>query len=76
MIYRNIHLTPDSHDFVRTRVESGRYENANALLRAALSALHREESASEAKCKASAIAEADVFRKLWEIAADAPQTRP
>ncbi len=75
MLYRNIHLTPDSYDFVRCRVESGRYENANDLVRAALRALHREESASEAKRKASAIAEGDVFRKLWEMSAEATQIR-
>ena len=47
MIYRNIHLTADSYDFVRSRVESGRYESANDLVRAALRALHREESTFE-----------------------------
>ena len=70
MIYRNIHLTPDSYDFVRTRVESGRYENANDLVRAALRALHREESNSEARRKANAIADGDVFRRLWEISTE------
>lgn len=73
MIYRNIHLTPDSYDFVRSRVESGRYENANELVRAALRALHREETASQKTPKAGSIAEGDVFRKLWEVAADARQ---
>jgi len=75
MIYRNIHLTPDSYDFVRTRVESGRYENANDLVRAALRALHREEATSEEAKKERAIAEADVFRRLWEISAEAAQNR-
>jgi len=73
MIYRNIHLPADSYDFVRTRVESGRYENANDLLRAALRALHREESSSEAKRKANAIADGDIFRRLWEISTESAQ---
>jgi len=71
MIYRNIHLAPDSYDFVRSRVESGRYENANELVRAALRALHREESDADAKSKASSIADSDVFRCLWEKSAEA-----
>lgn len=75
MIYRNIHLTPDSYDFVRSRVESGRYENANDLVRAALRALNREEAASEGKAKAGSVAEGDVFRRLWEIAAESSQMR-
>lgn len=70
MIYRNLHLPADSYDFVRTRVESGRYENANDLVRAALHALHREEASSEAKRKAGAIADGDVFRRLWEISSE------
>ena len=73
MIYRNIHLPPDSYDFVRARIESGRYENANDLVRAALRALHREESNSEAKRKANAIANGDVFRRLWEISTESTQ---
>jgi len=75
MIYRNIHLAADSYDFVRTRVESGRYENANDLVRAALRALYREESSSEARRKADAIADGDVFRRLWEISAESTQTQ-
>lgn len=75
MIYRNIHLTADSYDFVRNRVESGRYESANDLVRAALRALHREESASETKRKEAGIAEGDVFRRLWEISAESAQIR-
>jgi putative addiction module CopG family antidote len=73
MIHRNLHLPADSYDFVRTRVESGRYENANDLVRAALCALHREEASSEAKRKAGAIADGDVFRRLWEISSEPTQ---
>jgi putative addiction module CopG family antidote len=75
MIYRNIHLTADSYDFVRSRVESGRYESANDLVRAALRALHREESTFEERQKAKTIADDDVFRKLWEISAASAQNR-
>ncbi|MGD0095710.1 MAG: type II toxin-antitoxin system ParD family antitoxin [Terracidiphilus sp.] len=66
MIYRKVHLTLDSYDFVRSRVESGRYESAAELVRAALRALHREEAA-QSKQKPASIADSDVFRKLWEI---------
>ncbi len=75
MIYRNIHLNPESYDFVRSRVENGRYANANELVQAALRALHREEEASEKNQQSSASAEEDVFRRLWEISADATQFR-
>ncbi len=75
MIYRNIHLTADSYDFVRNRVESGRYENANDLVRAALRALHREEINPQARQTQSGIAEGDVFRKLWEMSAESSQFR-
>jgi len=61
-----VSLPPDLDDFVLTRVESGRYENANELLRAALRALDREERNSLQKRPVSAIAEGDVFRGLWE----------
>ncbi|MGA3373082.1 MAG: type II toxin-antitoxin system ParD family antitoxin [Terracidiphilus sp.] len=73
MFHRGLQLTPDSHEFIRTRVESGRYENANELVRAALRALQREESTSESPQKANAIADGDVFRKLWEISGETAQ---
>ena len=74
MFPRNLHLPPDLHDFVRVRVESGRYENANELVRAALRALHREESNSEIQSSASGIAEGDVFRRLWETSVQPSRT--
>ncbi len=61
-----ISLPPDLDDFVLTRVESGRYENASELLRAAMRALDREEKSSAQKRAVASIAEGDVFRGLWE----------
>lgn len=69
MQHRPVKLPPESHDFVLSRVESGRYENAGEVMRAALRALHREEKNSEAERSAGSIAEGDVFRKLWEVSA-------
>jgi putative addiction module CopG family antidote len=66
MIHRNLHLTPESSDFIRSRIESGRYENVQELMRAALRALQREESRSEGQCPAVGNAERDAYRKLWE----------
>ncbi|MGA2277526.1 MAG: hypothetical protein ABSG00_07975 [Terracidiphilus sp.] len=66
MFHRNLHLTPESSDFIRSRVECGRYENVHALLRAALRALHCEEINSSANCPPAGIAESDAFRQLWE----------
>ncbi|HEY1253878.1 MAG TPA: type II toxin-antitoxin system ParD family antitoxin [Terracidiphilus sp.] len=73
MNYRSIHLTPDSHEFVQSMVESGRYENFNALVQAALRALRREEHAAGSGRKTASIAESDVFRKLWENSTEASQ---
>lgn len=65
MLHRSLHLSPESSDFIRSRIESGRYENVHALLHAALSALQREESRSVDQCPA-ATADNDAYRKLWE----------
>ena len=72
---RNVNLTPDLDDFVLTRVESGRYQNASELVQAALRALDREERSRESnqaslvtatdQSDTNTVAEADVFRKLW-----------
>jgi antitoxin ParD1/3/4 len=76
---RNVNLTPDLDDFVLTRVESGRYANASEMVQAALRALDREERSSALKSTAAladtnsevkegefdALAEVDVYRKLW-----------
>ncbi|MGA2084306.1 MAG: type II toxin-antitoxin system ParD family antitoxin [Terracidiphilus sp.] len=76
MPHRPVKLPPESHDFVLSRVESGRYENAGEVMRAALRALHREEKNSDAESLARSIAEGDVFRKLWEASASSlPETR-
>jgi putative addiction module CopG family antidote len=63
MIYRTVYLTPESYDFVRVRIESGRYENATALVHAALRALHHEESKLDARGSPNQIAEGDPFQK-------------
>ncbi|MGA3371816.1 MAG: type II toxin-antitoxin system ParD family antitoxin [Terracidiphilus sp.] len=68
MFHRTINLPPESHDFVRSKVESGRYEDAGEVLRAALRALHREEKSAEQE-RPKSIAEGDVFRTLWEASA-------
>jgi antitoxin ParD1/3/4 len=66
MSNRIVKLTPDLFEFVQTRVESGRYENASELMRAALRALHCQERTGEEEKLANDIAEGDVFRKLWD----------
>ena len=66
MSNRMVSLPPDLYDFVRARVEHGRYENAGELMRAALRALHREEKALEKRRLTDSIADGDVFRRLWE----------
>jgi putative addiction module CopG family antidote len=75
MPYRIVRLTHDSYDFVRTRVESGRYENASELVQAAFRALRREEQSFQADRPAQTIADGDVFRKLWEASIQSQQTR-
>lgn len=69
MIFRTVYLTPESHDFVRAKIESGRYESTTALLQAAFHALNREELKLDTKRSAGCIAEGDPFRKLWDAAA-------
>jgi antitoxin ParD1/3/4 len=73
---RNVNLTEELERFVLTKVESGRYENASEVVRAALRTLEREEQQYEAKLAglraaidqgdASGIAEGDVFARLRE----------
>ncbi|MGA2219080.1 MAG: hypothetical protein ABSG51_13380 [Terracidiphilus sp.] len=72
---RIVSLPPDLEDFVRSNVESGRFESTTELMRAAILALNREQKAAGGDVRvactpdsatASAIAEGDVFRKLWE----------
>jgi antitoxin ParD1/3/4 len=71
---RNVNLTPELDNFVLDRVESGRFENASEVVRAALRTLEREERAYEAKLAAlraaidegdaSGIAKGDVFAQV------------
>ena len=49
---RSINLTNELDDFVLAKVESGRYENASEVVRAALRTLEREEQQYEAKLAA------------------------
>jgi Arc/MetJ-type ribon-helix-helix transcriptional regulator len=66
MAERIMCLPPDLDDFVLTSIESGRFESADAMVQAGLCALHREQKVAADKRFVSAIAEGDVFRKLWE----------
>jgi antitoxin ParD1/3/4 len=71
---RNVNLTEELDRFVATKVQSGRYENASEVLRAALRTLEREEQQYEAKLAAlrsaidegdaSGIAEGHVFKRV------------
>jgi antitoxin ParD1/3/4 len=71
---RNVNLTDELDRFVLDKVESGRYENASEVIRAALRTLEREEQQYEAKLAAlrsaieegdaSGVAEGDVFARV------------
>lgn len=71
---RNVNLTDELDRFVTAKVESGRYENASDVLRAALRSLEREEREYEAKLiairhainegDASGVAEGDPFDRV------------
>jgi antitoxin ParD1/3/4 len=73
---RNVNLTDELDRFVLEKVESGRYENASEVVRAALRTLEREEQQYEAKLAAlrtaidegdaSGIAESNVFTRVRE----------
>jgi antitoxin ParD1/3/4 len=73
---RNVNLTDELDHFVLQKVESGRYENASEVVRAALRTLEREEQRHEAKLAAlrtaidegdaSGIAEGNVFDRVLE----------
>ena len=58
---RNVNLTEELDRFVLEKVESGRYENASEVVRAALRMLEREDRQYEAKLAAlrAAIDEGD-----------------
>jgi antitoxin ParD1/3/4 len=73
---RNVNLTQELDRFILARVESGRFENASEVVRAALRTLEREERLYEAKLEAlraaiddgdaSGVAEGDVFAQVRE----------
>jgi antitoxin ParD1/3/4 len=73
---RNVNLTDELDHFVAEKVQSGRYENASEVVRAALRTLEREEQRFEAKLAAlrvaidegdaSGIAEDNVFARVRE----------
>jgi len=71
---RNVNLTGELDRFVLAKVESGRYENASEVIRAALRSLERDEQEYEARLAAlraaidegdaSGIAKGNVFRRV------------
>jgi antitoxin ParD1/3/4 len=71
---RNVNLTDDLESFVLEKVESGRYENASEVVRAALRGLDRDERQFEAKLAAlrtaidegdtSGVAKGSAFRRV------------
>ena len=73
---RNVNLTDELDHFVLQKVQSGRYENASEVVRAALRTLEREEQRYEAKLAAlrnaidegdaSGIVEGNVFERVRE----------
>jgi len=73
---RDVNLTDELDQFVLAKVESGRYENASEVVRAALRILEREERRYEAKLAAlraaidegdaSGIAKGNVFERVRE----------
>ena len=73
---RNVNLTEELDRFVLEKVESGRYENASEVVRAALRNLDREEQWYEAKLAAlraavdegdaSGVAEGNPFARVRE----------
>ena len=82
---RNVNLTDELDRFGPAKVESGRYENASEVVRAALRTLEREEQQYELKLRAlraavdegdaSGIAEGNVFARLREKLDLAPPPR-
>ncbi len=73
---RNVNLTEELDRFVLEKVESGRYENASEVVRAALRTLEREEQQYQTKLAAlrtaidegdaSGVAEGNVFARVRE----------
>lgn len=73
---RNVNLTEELDRFILSKVESGRYENASEVVRAALRTMERDEEQYEARMvalrsaiaegDASGVAEGDVFAQIRE----------
>jgi antitoxin ParD1/3/4 len=73
---RNVNLTPELDNFITSKIEAGRYDNASEVVRAALRTLEREENTYTAKLAAlraaidegdaSGIAEGDAFARVRE----------
>jgi antitoxin ParD1/3/4 len=71
---RNVNLTDELDRFVLARIESGRYENASEVVRAALRTLERDEQTFDAKLAAlqmaidagdaSGVAKGDAFERV------------
>jgi len=71
---RNVNLTDELDQFILTKVEAGRYENASEVVRAALRTLERDEQQYETKLKtlrtaiqegdASGVAEGNPFARV------------
>jgi antitoxin ParD1/3/4 len=71
---RNVNLTDELDRFISARIESGRFENASEVVRAALRTLEREEKEHEAKLAAlraaidegdaSGVAAGDAFKRV------------
>jgi antitoxin ParD1/3/4 len=71
---RNVNLTKELDLFVKAKVESGRYENASEVVRAALRTLERDEREYAARLDAlrsaidegdaSGVAKGDVFARI------------
>jgi antitoxin ParD1/3/4 len=71
---RNVNLTDELDHFVMAKIESGRYENASEVMRAALRTLERDEREYEAKLAAlrgaidegdaSGVAKGNVFARV------------
>lgn len=74
---RNVNLTKELDNFVVARVESGRFENASEVVRAALRTLERDERLYETKLAtlraaidegdASGVVEGDVFAQVRKV---------
>jgi antitoxin ParD1/3/4 len=73
---RNVNLTDELDSYISEKIESGRYENASEVVRAALRTLEREEKQFEARLEAlraaidegdaSGIAEGDPFGRVLQ----------